>query len=126
MNKIMTEITGNVKCNEPFEHGWHNPHFSPEIRRSCLKGKSIEMDEEARMYYTMSRWYERISGKHAPCNFHVYRNWKNELRKLVGDNWNDEQIEWMIRAIEAGTHFKKEQRNLQQILYALEKLQEAG
>lgn len=121
MDKIMKEITGNVKGIEDNTHGWQNPHFPPEVRKACLQGKTVQMDEAGLIYYVISRWYERISGKRAPSNFKVYRNWKKVLRECLSGCWSEEEICWMIQAIEIGTHYRKERRDREMILEALKK-----
>ncbi len=142
--------------SRPKPYGWHDSHFPPEYRKACLKGEIYNPDIYTGIYVIMAGWYERISGRKAPPNFEVYREWKNYVRKSgnfkcretkkkcskdgvakngcpvrkVTENKKPENTcqahtaidekEVIIRAIEIGTHTKREKRDVSKLLQVLE------
>lgn len=102
-------------------YGWHNPHFPPELRRASLKGLPLKTDKHTEIYILMSSWYETISGSRPPCSFTLYKNWKTKLRQEAEKTHRltTKEIEQLIRAIEAGTHHKKEKRDAEKVLSLL-------
>lgn len=139
MNKIMKEILADVKqylaCQEGMEaelpkilqrrwkreYGWHEPCFSPEVRRACLRGemKTNRVGED--IYSLMALWYETITGARPPASFEVDRRWKKELRQ-GGQEYHltEKEIDQLIRAVAAGTRRKQEDRDPIMVLQCLQ------
>ncbi len=93
-------------------YGWHNAKYPPELRRACLTGEKLRMDRYAYMYYLMSTWYERLTGRKAPCNFAIYRGWKACVRKsCCHQGFTAHETEKIIYAIGTGTQYKREKRD---------------
>lgn len=133
MNEMITELKSTINsivkgdlarseciADEPQAYGWHNPHFPPEYRKTCLSGKLHKTDMHTEIYYTMACWYERISGMRAPCDFAVYSDWKGRiLAARTCEALTTEQKERLIRAIEIGTRRKSGERDPFEIMRIL-------
>ena len=101
-------------------YGWHNAKYPPELRRACLAGEKLRMDRYAYMYYLMSTWYERLTGRKAPCNFAIYRGWKACVREsCICQGFTGEETEKIICAIGTGTQYKREKRAPETVLRLL-------
>ena len=111
---------------EPMAYGWHNPRFPPEYRRACLRRDPFEPDIYTEIYALMADWYERVSGGRAPCDFSVYREWKERIRSYDGSEkkLTAEEKERIICAIEIGTRHRKADRDPAAILRILKGTEE--
>ncbi len=101
--------------SQPKPYGWHDSRFPPEYRRACLRGEIYDPDICTGIYVVMAGWYEKISGRKAPPNFEVYRDWKKYIQ--ISGSFESEVI---IRAIEIGTRRKRERRDVIKVLKVLE------
>ena len=102
-------------------YGWHNPHLPPELRSAILRGEKFEADAKTDLYTIMAVWYEKISGRRAPCSFQVYNDWKKQIRAGSGlcAGLDREERERLIHAVEAGTRRRREDRDPVKILNIL-------
>ena len=141
INEIMTQISALIDHNsvpasgqetadedcalpkigtarEWITYGWHNPHLPPECRSAILRGEKFEVDAKTDLYTITVILYEKISGRRAPCSFEVYKDWKKQIRAGGGlcGGLDAEERERLIRAVEDGTHRRREERDPVRIL----------
>ncbi len=111
------------EAREPASYGWHDPRLPPELRKAHLRGEKYEADARSGLYTVMAVWYERVSGQRAPGSFQLYRDWKRAIRSGSGlcGSLGAEERERLILAVEAGTRWRREDRDPAKILDILKK-----